>query len=415
MRLIRIAALCLMAALLSGLCACGVQESASAAPKTVLRIVHYENEGKQAWINTFNGFMEENPSIVIDYDLTGGDEYMQLLRTRFLSNESLDIIGVHPGNAEALLYAQSGYLHDLTGQPFLAGVRQDALETGMWDGRNYGLPINQSYIACLYNQEIFERYGLEVPKTWTEFLGICQFLLENGETPLAQGTKEPFVTQLIANALAVTQVYRDTPDFDKALAQGQTTFSSSRWKAVMEMFLSLSPYFSENFMSITYHQCLSDFASGKAAMTVMGTFSLQLLHAENPQLRYGAFALPASEDSNSWIPFSVGGMLAINAQSEHKEEALLFFDYLMRDDVYYRYLSECRTLPVKEGIPVDYDPALTELSTANSPTYFFVNRDWPLELSEALMRGVQEMFAGRSIDSILREMDEIEARAAKDR
>ena len=396
-----------------GLCSCGRREAEPPPPKTVLRIIHYESEGQQAWINVFNSFMEENPDIAIDYDLTGGDEYMKLLRARFLSNEPMDIVGVHPGGEEALLYARSGYLHDITGEPFLEGIRPDALESGMWENRHYGVPLHRCYIVCLYNQDIFEKYGLTPPGTWSEFLSICRRLASEGETPIAQGIKEPFVTQLIAIALAVTAVYRDDPHANDKLLSGEAGFSTPEWKKVMEMYQSLAPYFSEGFEDITYHQCLSDFASQKAAMTVMGTFSLQLLKLENPHLRYGAFVLPASEDGDNWTPFSVGGMMAINEQSEHKEEALRFFTYLMRDDVYYRFLSECLNLPVRERIPVDYDPVLEQLASTTGNTFIFMNREWPLELSEAFRRGIQEMFAGLEIDDVLRKLDDVAARLAE--
>ena len=35
------------------------------------------------------------------------------------------------------------------------------------DGNMYGIPIGTSMSACiLYNREMYEKYNLEVPKTW---------------------------------------------------------------------------------------------------------------------------------------------------------------------------------------------------------------------------------------------------------
>ncbi len=401
----------LLIALLFSLCSCGGSGTVVEVPeKKVLRIMHYQKEAKQAYINMFDRFMEENPDIVIEYDLTGGDEYRSLLRKRFLANEPIDIVGVHPGVTEAVPYAQSGYLLDLTGRSFLNGIQEEALETGLYEGRYYGLPVDQSYIACLYNQDMFDQYGLAIPKTWREFLTVCDRLSREGVTPVALGHKGVWAVQLIPYALAVTAVYRANPLFDEKMYRGETNFSGSEWRSVFEMCRDLIPYVNQNFMDITFEQALSMFASQKTAMIVSGTFSLNLLYKEEPRFKFGAFILPASGDGENWTPYAVGGMLSISAGTENQEAALRFFDYFMRDDIYYQYLSDSLNLPVKKGVSVEYNPILRQLFTNVSQTHVFVNQNWPQEMTNFFILGVQEMFAGRDNDTVLRELDSSWAR-----
>lgn len=58
------------------------------------------------------------------------------------------------------------------------------------DGQMYLMPnaLYAEYFA--YRKDTFGQYGLEVPKTWDEFLNVCKVLKDNGEIPLIVGGKE---------------------------------------------------------------------------------------------------------------------------------------------------------------------------------------------------------------------------------
>ena len=61
---------------------------------------------------------------------------------------------------------------DLT--PYGAGTLQSTFTPGPWQGVHsgkgiYGLPMDSGPMALFYNKEVFDRYGLTVPKTWEEY------------------------------------------------------------------------------------------------------------------------------------------------------------------------------------------------------------------------------------------------------
>jgi multiple sugar transport system substrate-binding protein len=51
-------------------------------------------------------------------------------------------------------------------------------------GKTYGIPNGVSYWPMFYNKKIFAQYKLSVPKTWADFINICDTLKANGITPL---------------------------------------------------------------------------------------------------------------------------------------------------------------------------------------------------------------------------------------
>ncbi len=54
----------------------------------------------------------------------------------------------------------------------------------------YGVPFATNASGVIYNTEKFEELGLEVPKTWDEFIDTLQKIKDAGEQPLLMTYKE---------------------------------------------------------------------------------------------------------------------------------------------------------------------------------------------------------------------------------
>ena len=92
-------------------------------------------------------------------------------------------------NSGALLNAinPSEYFIDLSDQEFMDRVDDLYKEAVSVDEAVYGIPFATSRgEAVLYNKEMYEKYGLEIPKTWDEFLANCDVLQEAGETAVLE-------------------------------------------------------------------------------------------------------------------------------------------------------------------------------------------------------------------------------------
>ena len=48
------------------------------------------------------------------------------------------------------------------------------------DGKQYFVPTSYYWWAVYYNKKVFEKYGLEPPKTWDEFMKVNETLKKNG-------------------------------------------------------------------------------------------------------------------------------------------------------------------------------------------------------------------------------------------
>lgn len=59
---------------------------------------------------------------------------------------------------------------------YLAGFDKAILDAyGFYEGKYYGYPIMLSVTILFYRKDLFEQFGIKVPKTWNEFNGVAKF------------------------------------------------------------------------------------------------------------------------------------------------------------------------------------------------------------------------------------------------
>ncbi|GAA4926476.1 extracellular solute-binding protein [Actinoplanes utahensis] len=74
-------------------------------------------------------------------------------------------------------FASLGYLYSLDGSELLADesdYNAAALASNKFDGKTYGVPQVTDSLALLYNKELVQKAGVQVPKTWAELKTAAQ-------------------------------------------------------------------------------------------------------------------------------------------------------------------------------------------------------------------------------------------------
>lgn len=86
-------------------------------------------------------------------------------------------------------------------------------------------------------------------------------------------------------------------------------------------------YFGDNWLGvINSDDALLGFTTGNAAMLIGGTWTISSIDQNNPDLNYGAFAIPA-EDGTAGLVGTAANGFSINANTQNKEAAEAFASY----------------------------------------------------------------------------------------
>src|SRR5262245_12722856 len=158
---------------------------------TDLLMGSWRTEDIDAWNAIIAAFHAKHPDINIAFEPTVNTEYLPALQTQLEAKKGPDIISCFPFDYSLKLYDLGGLadISDLKGlenypDTALAGWRTD-------DGKHvYCVPVCSVLQGFYFNQSIFQKLGLNVPKTESEFFAVLDALKKAGETPIDMGTKD---------------------------------------------------------------------------------------------------------------------------------------------------------------------------------------------------------------------------------
>lgn len=217
------------------------------------------------------------------------------------------------------------------------------------------IPYQPNVFAFFYNQNLFDQAGIkETPKTWDEFLDVCQKLKDAGITPMTMD--DAYATCVIGYHLGR---YVGEEGVKKIVTEGL-------WDdpAVLQMAkdieeLASKGYFSENVGKNVWPNGQNvELAGGQVAMYLNGSWLPNEVKATaGPDFKWGCFAYPELGECETNIEGAKATgtesnnfgaqVFAINKDSQKSKEAFDLITYITKGE-YDQKLADASI-----GIPAD--------------------------------------------------------------
>jgi raffinose/stachyose/melibiose transport system substrate-binding protein len=210
----------------------------------------------------------------------------------------------------------------------------------------YGLVVwdDSTGWVYTYNDKIFKRLGLSVPRTTAEFMAVCERIKQAGITPIYEPGASRWHSSLTFFEMGATFEERDPGLYDRLNSNTQTFAGYQPFHRALSQIQEAMRrgYFGDNFMANTIEGSKTALISGTAAMTLdkIG-FSRSVLKA-NPDsgaLSWGMFPIPWLDNRTVSIERSAPAWFG-NANSRDKDAVLQFFRFLTRQENLDRYAEE---------------------------------------------------------------------------
>lgn len=113
----------------------------------------------------YEAFSEEHPTIKVDIETVGYDDYFTQMQTRVAGGTAPDCYELNIENFAA--YAAKGVLAEIKDVD-TSGINETALHAFNVDGKQYGVPGSFSNVVLIYNKDLFDQAGVEYPDAdWT--------------------------------------------------------------------------------------------------------------------------------------------------------------------------------------------------------------------------------------------------------
>ncbi len=384
-------------------------------------IINYDGSDpapKRAFEMVIDKFEKKYPNIKVKWNLFDHEGYKTSIRN-FLTAEAPDVAAWYAGNRMAP-FVKAGLFEDVTDVWDKAGYNKSLAATAASmtiDGKKWGVPYTYYQWGVYYRKDIFEKYGIAVPKTWNQFLAACATLKKNDVTPITIGTKYLWTTAGVFDYLNLRvngyEVHMD-------LTAGKIKYTDPRIQKVFDRWDELVKpgYFIKNHATFSWQEALAPMVQGKAAMYVMGNFAVAPLKEAGltddtldffqfPEITPG---LPKAEDAPT-------DTFHIPAKAKNKKDARTFLAFIGQPDIQTEWNLILGQLPVNNQAKVADDKFLRAgfkiLSNAHGIAQFY-DRDAPAQMAKAGMEGFQQyMIFPERRQRILKRLDNIQRKVYK--
>ena len=324
---------------------CGSDENDG---KTEIEILQYKPEAATYFDQVEDEFNASHDDIHLT--ISSPNDASTIMRTRFVREDYPDIIGIG-GDINYSYYVDADILADVSDYPGITNVKQayidilEGLEITPKDG-TYGVPYVANAAGILYNKDMFEEHGWEIPETWGELIDLCEEIQAEGILPFYFGFRDTWTCLAPWNSLAVDLAPADTC---KQVNAGETTFSEE-YKETAEKCMELVSYGPDDPFAYGYNDACTAFANGESAMYPIGSYAVPQILSVNPKMNIDSFVTPGNDDaSKNTLNSGVDLMFAVTADCENKEAAYEVLDFLMADENIQAYIDAQNAVPCKEG------------------------------------------------------------------
>ncbi len=335
---------------------------AAAAEKVTLRLWDtFTEEGQSAGMEKMIAkFQETHPNVEFKRDAQSIDDLRPVIQTALGADNGPDIFYYDTGPGYAGTLAKAGLLLPLDDAYAANGWNERIFswtkDRVTFDGKVYGIGNEVEFIGVYYNKKIFSELGVSEPKTYEEFLQICDKAKAAGHTPIsfADGPKWPAYHQfsIMANN------YAGKDKLDKVLFGDGSWDDPAFVKAVQLFFVDMNKagYFLKDTTAISYEDGNAVFYAGNAAMDMTGTWLLSEMSNNAKDFDVGFFFFPAIDQKPVLPPGGLGSGYFVNAKTQHSKEAIEFLDFMFSAEGAKIWLEDLSIIP-----PVSVDTSSLNL------------------------------------------------------
>ena len=316
--------------------------------KIRIEMIQYKQEAVGVFEELEKKFNETHDDIELVID--SPNDATTIMKTRFIREDYPDIIGIG-GDMNYSNFLDAGLLMDISDYEGLDSIKDvylqmdKELELVPQEGV-YAVPYAANAAGVLYNKDIFDEYGWEIPTTWDEFTALCEDIQAEGLQPFFFGFRDTWTCLAPWNAIAVDLV---DSDICSQVNRGEANFTDN-YREVAEKTRALLDYAQDDPFAYSYNDACTAFARGEAVMYPIGSYAVPQIQSVNPDINIDSFVMPASEDA-SVNKLNSGNDLqfSVLAESKHKEAAYEVLDFLLEDENVQMYLDDQNAVPCKEG------------------------------------------------------------------
>jgi ABC-type glycerol-3-phosphate transport system substrate-binding protein len=290
---------------------------------------------------------------------------------------------------------------------FSAGVRA----AFTFNNKVYGLPYTVEYWGVWYNKSVFAKLKLNPPKTWAEFLKVCDALKAGGVTPMAQSVQGRWPTFIMFEEM----VARQDPKLYVDLCEGRAKYTDPRVKAAFTVWASLidKGYFTDPSTDL-FSDTPRLFQQGEVGMVPIGSwYYTTLTSAGVDESDCGFFVMPNPNAKVGKVAIMEAAPILVSKNSPNIENAKKVIDWWMTPAGNAVFPQKTNQFPSGLKADTSFLPKVKADLAAMlvKEKYQILNRYWeatPTAICETAVDKFAEFILDTSkLDQVLADLDKV--------
>ena len=323
----------------------------------------------KAFDEIFANYNKQSGNTVTQQILPDVNEYENIIKTRFATNDPPDIFYFFTGPNEYTTLQADKNLVDFSKEDLLKNLSTAVRGFYTVGGKIYGIPWGTyNAMGVMYNKDVFAKVGVQPPKNYADFLDICEKIKKAGIIPIYEAGKTGWPVQIFSLAGFQTFVLPAIGGADGVTKLGANQLRIKDIPAIKDVFqreyaLKTKGYYNKDLAAGTYELQQDAIATGKAAMAFQADWMLPSIAAKYPDAvdKIGFFSLPSDNDPGlpSLYPPK---QIMVSSKGKHVDAALALLRFMTTADslqVWYAH---------NPGIPV-YTNVQTKLFAGQQDIY----------------------------------------------
>lgn len=293
-------------------------------------------------------FNAANPDITITIEPGDGGSYSEFLKTKDSVGEFPDMMEMR----DTAMYVRAGKV-----APLSDDVKALFTSTVDFDGVTYTAPFSgANTMGIMYNKKYFADNGLEIPKTWDEFITLCQTIKGKGDmSPLVVGGSDVWHIGFLYDLCYANDVLESDPDFIEECYKGEKDFSDANYQKAVTDLAEVLSFAQDGWASTPDAQITTFFVNDMSAMMFSGTHMFSQINDAAPDFEYGWFAVPDRDGKVNLLGGGTAGGWALSAEAAKDPDKQAAFDafckYFFSSDVYGAYCEAMAAIPTTVETP----------------------------------------------------------------
>ncbi len=394
----------LMAVLMLGIGGASLAQGQEVELNVMMSFPQYMDQW-QAYATQFEQKMlaEKNVSVKINLEMPSSDQYDSVLQARLAGDDAPDLYTIHANNLG--LYSKAGHLADLSAQALAEKIYPNVRETVSLDGKVLAVPLESMAWGVLYNKDIFADAGVTPPATLTEMKAVIETLKAKGYTPFLLAFQEQWVPQLMTALTLGGKVSGDLPDWVERMYKDEGSYEEVR--EIFDVIGLIMQNGTSRAMEEGSQQGAADFAAGKAAMFVQGTWAAGTIMETNPDMKLGVLALPVNDNPGcTLVNMSTSTVLGVYPGGKNLDMALAFANYVLDDADSSALFQACSFNPLATVHTYEAASWVADASQYVAQGKAYRDLVLPSAVTDEQGKLLQELYVGSvTVDDIIQRLD----------